>query len=140
MSRKKSFSQVEQEAAKLLDFFYTKLRAWALRRRKNVRTLPTWQDIVAARTLARMNVSKDELYDAISLYFENLDVLLEQKPAQPTFTHFLDENRRIISVLSRKESGTEGAKRCDILTANAVGAKILKRESKVQGSDMHEHD
>jgi len=95
--RKRTAGQLDAEAARLLDRFYTRLRYWSLRHHRPCVTLPTWDDIRAARVLVRMkSLSREELYDKMEQYFQNLDELLEQQPAVPSFTHFLNSTRKIV--------------------------------------------
>lgn len=95
--KRKTEGQLDRDAARILDVFYAKLKRWAIQRRRPCVTLPTWNDIRAARVLVRMQtLSKEELYDKMDTYFNNLDALLEQQPTMPTFTHFLNSIRNIV--------------------------------------------
>lgn len=97
--RKNTISNLDTQAAHILDQFNRRLRAWALQRKNYhmITTVPSWKDIQAARVLVRMEtLDKNELYDLMDKYFENLDDLLTDRAARPTFSHFLDAVKRLL--------------------------------------------
>ncbi|MEM0239549.1 MAG: hypothetical protein QXT00_07995 [Ignisphaera sp.] len=95
-TRKKT-RNYDAEAAYLLDQFYLRLRKWCLAKGNLAVCVPTWRDIQAVRVIVRMKTySRADILQLMDKYIEHLDDLLSERPAQPSFTHFLDNARKII--------------------------------------------
>lgn len=95
--RKQTIHAYDTEAAYLLDQFYLRLRKWCMAKGTVASFIPTWWDIQAARVLVRMKLySRSEILQRMDKYFEYLDDLLAERAAHPTFTHFLNNTRKIL--------------------------------------------